>query len=300
MAFQTLAQLERVNTVSDATRAFYTTLVASENVLCAIPVETINSASYRYKKFDTLPSSQWVDAETAPSESATDGTEVTISINALTQFGRATYMSAKAKGISIQQAIADEMSKRTKALAHDAVYELVNASSASAGWNGFKNAVDSGSVVTNATNGAVLDLDKLDEALALCVGERKIMVMNPNVWGQLNAKARANGGIAVSYDELGQPVRKYGDALVFVVGERADGTEVLPFNETVGTSTTCSSVYILGVGDEYAHLIQSTEFAPLIKVTEEATGYAIIVQWMFGLVVKHPKSLIKLEGITQA
>ncbi len=130
-------------------------------------------------------------------------------------------------------------------------------------FDGFINIVDNSKVSAIATNGLVLPLGSSDS---------KITAQQQAIEELLKLFASVRGGATHAYmneylkirwltiaknlgyyrqekDELGSTVEKIGNVIIRGAGYKKDGTTLLPFNETIGSATNCSSVFVARWGE---------------------------------------------------
>jgi len=136
--------------------------------------------------------------------------------------------------------------------------------SVSTEFDGLRALVDSEWVFeTGDGAGVVLQLGNSDEAVAaqqqaieeLLLLKRKVrggathFYMNDRLLSRWLTVAKHLGYYRQSKDELGNEVELIGDVIVRGVGLKADNTEILPFTETLGAASNCSSIFAVRWGE---------------------------------------------------
>ncbi len=164
-----------------------------------------------------------------------------------------------------------------------------------------------GQVVTWGANGTVLDsttlnqfLELLDEQINNIPGGPSCIIANGKFISRLTNLARDYVRVATAPNIFGeqQVVTTYNEIPIVNAGFTADGSGlVIGNNETVGTSTDCTSIYLVRFGEQ-----QDVTFATNVGLDVQDLGlvgtkYVTLVEFDVDLVVLNPKSLVRIEGI---
>lgn len=175
-------------------------------------------------------------------------------------------------------------------------------------FDGLKKRITGNQLITMAANGAVLSLEKLDEALDAVVGSNsnKIIVCNKVVRRKLsNLIVAAAGGAAVADVKTDQ--LDYKGAKVEVMDEDGDSTVILPFTEIQGNSNACTSLYVLNVGgteDEqnFRGLMREVDGQMIEQVAygERSGQFEDLVEAVAGIAVFHGRAVARIQGIKAA
>jgi len=159
-----------------------------------------------------------------------------------------------------------------------------------------------GQVLSAGTNGAPLTLDLLDQALDAVAGsnDRKIVVCNKVVRRKITSLIRAAaGGAAMS--EIGPQAREYDGAPIEVLDEDGDESPILAFDETQGTSTVTTSLYVIRPGGdvdgEYVQGLIGADLIEHVAVGLQGTYFTDIVEANMGLGMFHPRAASRVKGI---
>ena len=175
-------------------------------------------------------------------------------------------------------------------------------------FDGIKARIPSGSsqLITNSTNGGALSLDKLDELLD-SVDETlgsPVLIMNRTLRRRLSAAGRAasaTGNLRWDGDSLGRQTFSYSGVPIIDVDTDETGTDIMQFNETTGSGTANSSVYCVCPGPQGLTLlnnggIQTRDLGEL----DSKPVRRIRLEAYLGMAVFHPRSIARLEGVTNA
>jgi hypothetical protein len=158
----------------------------------------------------------------------------------------------------------EELAFQTRAEAEEAGYALQEMffegddASDAEDFDGFRNLVVAGQVRTTDTNGKQLPvggdaqaqaqqeaIETLLQHAALVRGGASHMYMNELLRIRLVTVGKNLGYYSQSIDEFGQPIERIANIILRGAGYEKDGTALLPFDETVGSSTDCSSIFFV-------------------------------------------------------
>jgi hypothetical protein len=175
-------------------------------------------------------------------------------------------------------------------------------------FDGLQARIPSGSsqLITNAANGGGLSLAALDElidAVDETVGS-PVLVMNRGLRRRLSAAARvasAVGNLTYGQDALGRQQYSYNGVPIIDIDHDETGTAIMPFSETQGSSSACSSVYCVAAGANGATLITNggIQVRDLGEIDSKPVR-RIRVEAYLGMAVFHPRAIARLAGITNA
>lgn len=175
-------------------------------------------------------------------------------------------------------------------------------------FDGLQARIPSGSsqLITNAANGGGLSLAALDElidAVDETVGS-PVLVMNRGLRRRLSAAARvasAVGNLTYGQDALGRQQYSYNGVPIIDIDHDETGTAILPFSETQGSSSACSSVYCVAAGANGATLITNggIQVRDLGEIDSKPVR-RIRVEAYLGMAVFHPRAIARLAGVTDA
>lgn len=182
---------------------------------------------------------------------------------------------------------------------------LINGTGANDEFEGLINLVASGQTLGNGTNGDTLSFEKLDELLDTVTdkdGEVDYITMHARTLRSFNALLRGLGGASIG-DVVtlpsGAEVPAYRGVPIF-------RNDYIPTNQTVGTSSNCTTVFagtfddgsrthgIAGLTAEEAAGIQVEDVGP----AETKDNYITRVKWYCGLALFSEKGLAALPGVT--
>lgn len=171
---------------------------------------------------------------------------------------------------------------------------------------GFNARLASGQVVTAGANGAALTLSMLDTAIDLVVGtsnSEKRIVCNKAIRRKITALVLAAAGGAAVLD-VGKQLTEYNGTPIFVIDEDGDEAAILGFDETVGSSAVCTSLYVYRPGSdtdgEYVQGLVGSAMIDHVDYGERNGVFDDLIEANMGLAVFHPRAVARIKGITNA
>ncbi|MEM9605898.1 MAG: major capsid protein [Actinomycetota bacterium] len=163
-----------------------------------------------------------------------------------------------------------------------------------------------GQQFTTGVNGGAITLEGLDEAHDLLrTGEADQILSSRRVRRAITNLGRnlANGYsmIDVGDNEFGKQVLRWNGIEIGIVGDDPSGNLILDNDETVGTSTACSSLYFLRYGEDHVHGIMGANGHMDVRdfgETEAAPEHLGRMEFYPGLVVADQYAVVRYAGIT--
>ena len=161
---------------------------------------------------------------------------------------------------------------------------------------------------TDTGNGGVLSLDDLDVAQDLLrTGRADAFLMNRFMRRKITRQAKYSvSGVAlidVGDDKFGRQVTTYNDVPIKIIGQYLDGTYIVDFNETRGTSAVTSSIYAIRMDeDEGVSGLFGAEGYFEVKdfgETQAAPGHLGRLEFYPGVMVSSKYSVVRLAGLLQ-
>lgn len=179
-------------------------------------------------------------------------------------------------------------------------------------FKGLNTLVDEGfgakyGAAADATDGGAFTLDDLDYVQDLLRSQSMPSAMLGNRTQRrklTNLGRNVAGGFALidmGTDVFGNQVTQYNSVPFRIIGDDKDGSAILGYDETRGSNTDCSSIYVIAFGeDENVHGIMGaggTMEVVDFGETEAAPGHLGRVEMYPGICIANPYSLVRLEGI---
>jgi hypothetical protein len=175
---------------------------------------------------------------------------------------------------------------------------------------GLRQVLPTGQVYLAGTNGAPLTTAMMDEALDLVIPGNVHIFMNALNRRKLTAAMLAGGSAAtyqITYgnvDAMGEQTVRYGGAPIHIIRDRGTGTGILGFDETCGTSTITSSVYIVNFDADSVFGIFNGDGPPVsvrdLGEDQDSPGKRGRIEFFWNYVMKHPRGAARIRGLTAA
>ena len=126
--------------------------------------------------------------------------------------------------------------------------------------------------------------------------------MNASVlarWRSLARRLTIGNTVA---DSLGRLIDTYNGVAMLDIGNKGDGTTIIPQTETLGTSTDCSSIYGVhfasGLGDQ--GIVGLTNGGVQVMDLGQLETKPVLrtrIEWFTGLAAFGPKPAARLQGV---
>ncbi|MCB0882690.1 MAG: hypothetical protein KDC33_10815 [Thermoleophilia bacterium] len=254
----TLAQAATLSQ-NDLQRGVVETFVQSSVVLDRLPFMTVSGNAYAYNVEGTLPGVAFRAVNAAYIESTGTVNQLTETIKILGGDADVDRFIVQTRGnLNSQRAVQTAM--KVKSLSYEFQNAFINGDSAvdANSFDGLKKRLVGAQVITAGTNGIpvlgttdadrLAFLDQLDATIARVKNPSAIYTNAFIRAKMLSAFRRLN----IAHDRVGDKQSPtYQGIPVLDIGTKSDGTtQILPQSETVGAGTTCSSVYVVGFGQD--------------------------------------------------
>ncbi len=188
--------------------------------------------------------------------------------------------------------------------------KLVHGTSSTSMWNGIAALCDSGQKLALATDGAVIPggnsdtnralqqafFEALDTVISYVVGGASAVLVNSRLHARLTNVYREAFTFPIGNSDVGMKIPSYGGLPFVPMGRDASGNETLPFTETVGQGTTCSSIYVVSLaeGDQLS-VASNTGINVYLSKSEEK--YRLTPEGDFVPTLFNTKAVAALTGI---
>lgn len=165
------------------------------------------------------------------------------------------------RGQDIASVRASQLNNFAKALGKQFNHYFINGDTGVSAlqFDGLKVQLTGGQIITPAANGiqviagndnaAVKSqqefLEQLDRLIADT--DADFLLMDADMRSRISNIARSQ--VTVTKDEFGKPQVVYNEIPLVLAGKDKDGNKILPFTETLGTSTDCTSIYAVKFGE---------------------------------------------------
>ncbi|MDQ3485453.1 MAG: hypothetical protein M3445_08630 [Actinomycetota bacterium] len=306
----TLAQSAAVS--RDMVAAGVMSTMAPESfILDRIRFETIEGTAYRYYSDATLPGAEFRAVNAAYAEST--GT-FTSSTEGLTILGGDadvdTFLQATRSDLIDQRAAQLEL--KSQAVAHKWNDSFINGNVAvdANSFNGLKQRLSGAQVISSGANGAAINTDSASrqtffdqlDALIGAVPNADTLLTNANILSKFRSAARRETMATTSVDNLGRLVDTYNGLRLVNVGNKADGTPIIPQTETQGTALNAGSIYAVSFGTAapapgVVGLTNGGVRVQDLGQLETKPVYRTRIEWFVGLALFGPRPAARLTGV---
>lgn len=274
------------------------TIVKESPVLQTMPFIEIVGNGLTYNQENTAATAAFFDVGDTWSESTPTFTQKTATLKILG--GDAdidNFLAATRSNIQdLEAAIVHLKAKAVKDTFED-TFVNGNATSNPKSFDGIDLLCAAGQTVSMGTNGATLTLEKLDELIdKVRPGKPDLLLMSRRSRRKLTALSRASGSglLEVDRNEFGQMVEFYDGIPVAINDYISDA-------QTVGTSTDCSTIYALQLGEGAVAGLTAPGGLQVERVgsLEAKDATRIRVKWYVSVALFNTLKLAKLIGVRE-
>lgn len=283
-------------------------------VLDRLNFENIEGNAFQYFTDSALPGAEFRAVNSAYAESTGSVTSATESLVILGGDADVdTYLQMTRSNLLDQRATQVEM--KARAVAHKFNDAFINGDTAvdANSFNGLKKRLTGSQLVSMGTNGAQINtdtttrqtfFDALDDLISR-VPNVDVLVTNSNILSRFRSAARRETMATSTVDTLGRVVDTYNGIPLVDIGNKADGTPIIPQTETQGTSTDAGSIYAVhfGAGAPDQGVVGLTNGGVRVQdlgQLETKPVYRTRIEWFVGLALFGPKPAARLSGIRAA
>jgi hypothetical protein len=161
-------------------------------------------------------------------------------------------------------------------------------------------------VVASSTN-MLTFLSKLDEAHDLLrTGTADAILLNRFTRRAITRAARESvSGVAlidVGNDAFGRQVMSWNGIDLRIIGDDETGTPILGFDETVGSSSDCASLYFVRYGEDLLTGLLGLGGSMEVRdfgETEAAPGHLGRIEWYPGIAIFDKYAVVRVRGVRQ-
>ena len=271
------------------------TIIKDSPILQALPFIEIVGNGLTYNRENAAATAAFYDVGDTWSESTPTFTQVTATLKIVGGDADIDNFLLATRS-NLQDLEAAVVQLKAKAVQQKFEDTFVNGDTASdaKSFDGVDKLTDSGQTLSMGANGGSLTLAKLDELIDLVKGGKPgILLMSKRSRRTLNNLARTSGGfLETDRNEFGQMVQYYDGIPVGICDFISDA-------KTVGTSTDCSTIYAVQLGEGALSGLTAPGGLQVERVgsleTKDATRTRI--KWYVSLALFCELSLAKLIGV---
>jgi hypothetical protein len=306
----TLAQAAVIASDQRAAGVMKTMLPASW-LLDRLNFDEINGNAYSYNTEATLPGVEFRAVNAAYTEST--GTNAAASESLVILGGDADvdrFIEKTRSNLTGQ--VADQTEKKARSTAFKFNDTFINGNTGvdANSFNGLKTRLTGGQVIATATNGAAINtdsatrqtfFDNLDALIGL-VPNCDLLITNAAILAKFRSAARRETMQNSTVDTLGRTVDTYNNVPIVDIGNKADGTPIIPQTETQGSSSVSGSIYAVhfAPGLEEQGVVGLTNGGIMVdppRQLETKPAWRVRIEWYVGLGLFGPKPAARLTGV---
>lgn len=271
------------------------TVIDESPVLGILPFVEIVGNGLTYNQQNVAPSAAFLAVGDTWAESTPTFTQKTASLKILGGDADVdNYLATTRSNVQDLEAAVVQLKARAVQRLFDDTFITGDATGDPNAFDGLNLLCTSGQTVNMGVNGGSLTLDKLDELFDTVKGGKPhMLIINRRGRRKLNALMRAAGGVLeTDRDEFGRMVSFYDGVPIAI-------SDFIPNNYTVGTSTDCTSIFALQVGEDGVAGLTAPGGLQVERVgsleTKDATR--IRVKWYASLALFNTAKLARLVGV---
>jgi len=271
------------------------TILKDSPILQRMPFIEITGNGLTYNREATAPSAGFFDVGDSWTESTPTFTQQTVTLKIMG--GDAdidNFLIATRSNLQdLETAVVQLKAKAVQQL-FEQTFVTGDATANPKSFDGLDKLVDPAQSLSMGVNGGSLTLDKLDELIDLVKGGKPdLLLMSRRSRRSVNKLARTSGSfLEADRDEFGQMLQFYDGIAIGVSDYIAD-------NQTVGTSTDCSTIYAFQTGEGALVGLTSPGGLQVERVgsleTKDATRTRI--KWYSSLALFNTVKLSRLTGV---
>jgi len=295
-----LTLAESAKLATDALRAgIVETIIKEEHILDELPFIEVVGNNFVYNRLNTEPAIAFFNVGDAWTESTPDFTQVSVPLKILG--GDADVDNfIQASRVNVQDVEAAVIQQKAKALARKWADTFINGDTAvdAKSFDGIDKinvGLPASQTVSMGTNGATLTLAKLDEVIDAVKTKNIALVMSRRSRRTLQGLVRTSGAVLESRPgAFLEWVQMYNGVPVFI-------NDFVSDTKTVGTSTDCSTIYCLSLGEPDQGVVGLTGPGNIqverVGELESKDATRHRVKWYSAIAVLSTLSLARLIGV---
>lgn len=286
----------------------------SSTVLDRLPFETIEGNAYKYFMEGTLSGSEFRAVNASYAESTgtlTSATESLVILGGDADVDR--FLQLTRGNLFDQRAVQTTLKAKSVQAKFSDSFINGNVGVDANSFNGLKARLTGSQVISAGANGAGFGtttesrnamFDLLDQLIAAVPGVDALYT-NANILSRFRSSVRRETIAQTTVDGIGRTVDAYNGVPILDVGNKADGTPIIPQTETQGTNTAASSIYAVNFGDGLGDQgvvgltnggLQVMDLGQL----ETKPVFRTRIEWFTGLALFGPKPAARISGVLAA
>src|SRR5256712_1933224 len=271
------------------------TIIKDSPVLQRVPFIEIVGNGLTYNRENAAPTASFFDVGDTWTESTPTFTQLTVTLKIMG--GEADIdsclLATRSNLQDLEAAVVQLKAKAVRQLFEQTFITGDVAVNAKA-FDGLDKLTDPAQSISMGVNGGSLTLDKLDELVDQVKGGKPELLLMSRRSRRIVTKLARNSGSLLETDR-----DEFGQMLQFYDGIPIGVSDYVVANQTVGTSTDCSTVYAFQMGERALSGLTAPRSLQVERVgsleTKDATRTRI--KWYTSLALFNPLKLARLTGV---
>jgi hypothetical protein len=277
------------------TQGVIDTIVRESRILAALPFQDVVGSSYIYNQELTLSTADFY----APNDSWNEATLTVQQKVALLKIlgGNVdvdSFLERTHANVNDLRAVAVQNKAKAVAYAFEDTFINGDISVDNNSFDGLARLVDPAQVISVGTgNGGQLTLDYMDQLVdAVKPGKPDLLVLSKRSRRKMMSLLRGSGNL---YET---DVNNFGQRIEYYSGIAIAPDDFVPDNETLGSSSDCSSIYALKLGDfGVLGLTNGGIITEQVGSLPDKDAWRVRIKFYCGLAAKAKYGLARLNGI---
>ncbi|MBI4299035.1 MAG: phage major capsid protein [Chloroflexi bacterium] len=272
------------------------TIINESPILQALPFIEIVGNGLTYNQENTAPTASFFDVGDTWTESTPTFTQQTATLKILGGDADVdNFLKATRSNLQDLEAAVVQLKAKAVQQKFDNTFITGDTAVDAKSFDGIDKLATSGQTVSMGTNGATLTLEKLDELIdRVKAGKPHLFLMSRRSRRKLSSLSRATGSGLLETDrnQFGQMVQYY-DGIPLGINDYVSDAQ------TVGTSTDCSTIYAVQLGEGAIVGLTSPGGLQVERVgsLEVKDATRTRVKWYVATAVFNSLKLAKLKGV---
>jgi hypothetical protein len=247
---------------NDLQRGVIETFVIESSVLDRIPLMSIEGNAYSYNVEATLPGVAFRSVNEAYVESTGTFVQRAESLSILGGDADVDRFIVQTRGnLNDQRALQTRAKVKAAAYKYQDTFINGDVTVDAKGYDGLRKRLTGAQVISAGANGAPIVgnggsdamafFDLLDALFGAVAGGPDVAYANRQIIARILSAGRRLGGAALVVNDLtGKREVQWNGVAIVDIGNKADGTPIIPQTEVAGTSTAASSIYAVKFGQD--------------------------------------------------
>lgn len=306
MAALTLIEAEKLNPGTVFRQGIIETIVYNAKLLQVFPFIKITGNAYSYQQDGSLPSVGFRGVNAAYTASIGVINPATESLKI---FGGTIDVDRALVAMNGESVRAQQIAMKLRASALNFTKKIFKGAEFAnpTEFDGLQARITSAQTIHAGPtpNGTALSVDKLDEAIDLCLNPTHIF-MNKTMRRRLSKAAKSTsiaGTINYTVDMFGQQIAHYNGLPIIEIEKDETETEILGFSEACngGGTDTGTSIYVVSLGDNAVTGIRNGDIiVEDVGLVTGATVYTTLVEQYVGMAILNGRSAVRIDSIADA